>query len=819
MKPFQPSYFSSRNRFFRSSILCDRSLFLWLFVVAAVVPLSARQLLDIKPLPSGVELRVSDGLIRIHSVSAGAVEVVFEVPGRSNPPSEARATSAYPDLDTTWREFVDYYELRLPLLTVRIDRKSASLSYWRGAEPLFSERGGFFRGEGLYGFRFQLDEETLLMGGGSRVFGKMDRRGERLRLLNKPSYGYNTEAPLMYYSMPMVMRPEAAMLIFDNGARGTLDLGHTLGDLLEFSAEGGRMSYLVISAPDWPSLMREFSEVTGKQPLPPRWALGNISSRMGYRSQQEVLWVADGYRAKNVPLDAIVIDLFWFGPDLKGHMGNLAWDSETFPNPEKMMRELREEGVKTVLITEPFVLTSSKRYEEVASQGLLGTDSDGEPFLFDFYFGNTGLLDIFKPATIDWFWGIYKDLTLSGVSGWWGDLGEPEVHPDGLIHSAGVAQEVHNIYGHAWARLIAEGYARDFPNERPLILMRAGFVGSQRYGMIPWSGDVERSWGGLSSQVEIALQMSLQGLAYMHSDLGGFAGNSFDAELYTRWMQYGVFQPVYRPHAQEEVPPEPIFWDTATLDIVRRFIQLRYALTPYNYTLAEENSRTGMPLMRPLFFEEPHNVDLFNRTDGYLWGDAFLVYPVTAEEITSMEVYLPEGSNWFDFFSGKHYTGGRTISRQTPLGEIPIFVRAGSIIPMIPEVNSLDNYPHHHKIIHYWHDPSVPTRPAALYNDDGVTAQSEDKGPHERFTFEARQPSGPREPLMFSIARHGQDFPGRAESVRLDLVFHNWTSLPKSIQINGQSLPADEIQFDPSSRQLRFSTNIRDTNLQILVAP
>src|SRR5690606_20856548 len=143
--------------------------------------------------------------------------------------------------------------------------------------------------------------------------------------------------------------------------------------------------------------------------------------------------------------------------------------------------------------------------------------------------------------------------------GWWGDLGEPELHPSELRHATGSADELHNVYGHEWARTVYEGYRRDFMDQRPFILMRAGAAGSQRYGMIPWSGDVNRTWGGLRSQPEISLQMGIQGLAYMHSDLGGFAGDNLDDELYARWLQYGVFQPIYRPHAQEEVPSEPVF--------------------------------------------------------------------------------------------------------------------------------------------------------------------------------------------------------------------------------------------------------------------
>jgi alpha-glucosidase (family GH31 glycosyl hydrolase) len=197
-----------------------------------------------------------------------------------------------------------------------------------------------------------------------------------------------------------------------------------------------------------------------------------------------------------------------------------------------MMASLKKQQVRTVLITEPFILTSSGRWEEAKQNAILATGKDGKPYEYDFYFGHTGLIDITKPAARDWFWQRYAELKTLGADGWWGDLGEPEVHPDDIRHAGGSAAEVHNIYGHEWAKLIAEKSARFYPKERPFILMRAGYSGSQRFGMIPWSGDVNRSWGGLRSQPEIALQMGMQGMAYMHSDLGGFAGAVDDDELY-----------------------------------------------------------------------------------------------------------------------------------------------------------------------------------------------------------------------------------------------------------------------------------------------
>ena len=381
----------------------------------------------------------------------------------------------------------------------------------------------------------------------------------------------------MYYGLPAVVSSDKYMIVFDNSASGWLDIGETEPDTLQFEAVGGRTAYLVIAGDDYPALIRNYTDVTGRQPLPPRWAFGNFASRFGYRSEGELRDVVRRFRRQDIPLDAVVIDIYWFGPDIQGHMGNLDWDREAWPTPEDMIADLDRDGVKTIVVTEPFILSTSKRWQDAVNHGALAKDASGDPFRFDFYFGNTGLVDVFDETARDWFWQHYRMLFDQGIAGTWGDLGEPEVHPAQARHflsEAGIeagADEVHNAFGHEWTRMVYENQVANYPDVRPMIMMRSGFAGTQRYGVIPWTGDVARSWGGLKPQVELSLSMGLSGLAYTHSDLGGFTHGvppdhfePLDQELYIRWLQYGVFQPVYRPHAQDGVPPEPVFQDRET---------------------------------------------------------------------------------------------------------------------------------------------------------------------------------------------------------------------------------------------------------------
>jgi alpha-glucosidase (family GH31 glycosyl hydrolase) len=450
-----------------------------------------------------------------------------------------------------------------------------------------------------------------------------------------------------------------------------------------------------------------------------------------------------------------------------------------------MMADFKNKGVNTVVITEPFILTTSKRWQEAVQQGVLATDAAGKPFTFDFFFGNTGLVDVFKPQARDWFWNIYKDLKAGGVAGWWGDLGEPEMHPSGAHHAAGTADQVHNIYGHEWARLIADGYARDYPQERPFILMRSGYSGSQRFGMIPWSGDVHRGWDGLQSQMEIALQMGMQGQAYMHSDLGGFAGPVLDDELYVRWLQYGVFQPIFRPHAQEEVPSEAVFRTPAVKALARAAIRLRYAMLPYNYTAAFDDSRSGMPLMRPVLFDDPDNdmLPTAGVASTYLWGPDFLVAPVTEPGAVRKEVVFPrKGSVWFDFYTDEAHRGGIIETVATRPDRIPTFVRAGAFIPLAPPVQSTRDYSTAKLDLHYWHDAGVTASQGHLYDDDGRTAHAYESGKYELVRFASRLADGR---LDLTIAPEtGAAATPTART--FDLKVHNVAAKPRAVRAGGK---------------------------------
>ena len=738
-----------------------------------------------------LEVKTSDGSYLIKPYSDKIVETSF-IPNRDASDSQSAKQSFNPNshavvktAEKGWASF-NKTDNSLTLLTkgitVVINKSPFKITYSNLGKVLLSEKMGYTKvNDSTETLSFNLDNSEALYGGGARALG-MNRRGNRLQLYNRAHYGYETKAELMNFCIPLVMSSKLYAVHFDNAAIGYLDLDSKKDNTLTYETISGRKTYQVIVGDSWTDLVSNYTDLTGKQPLLPRWALGNFSSRFGYHNQDEIENTIKKFEQNQIPVDAIILDLYWFGKTIKGTMGNLEWDKDNFPNPDKMISDLNAKGLKTILITEPFILTTSSKWQEAVDKKVLVTDKTGKPATWDFYFGNTSVVDIFKPEGKDWFWNVYKRLINQGVGGMWGDLGEPEVFPSKVITVGGKADEVHNIYGHNWAKLIADGYKKDFPTQRPFILMRAGYSGSQRFGMVPWSGDVSRSWGGLQSQMEIALQMGMQGLGYMHSDLGGFAGDYFDNELYLRWLQYGVFNPIFRPHAQEDVASEVARKDIATMAKAKKSVELRYQLMPYNYTLSFDNNQKGTPLMRPLFFEEPNNPALTTVAGTYFWGNNFLITPITKAGVTSTEIYFPKSSNWFDFYTNEKHNAGTTDTVKVNEDYIPTFVRGGSFIPMIETIQNTSSYSLDNFNLHYYFDESVAHSTGMLYNDDGVTPNAFEKEQYEAVHFSSNTSA---KSLIIKIATvSGRNYTSKNKNV--SVFIHNISNKAKRIFVNGQ---------------------------------
>ena len=581
---------------------------------------------------------------------------------------------------------------------------------------------------GYQGFHILMKTGERIYGGGERAL-PLNRRGFRLALYNNPWYGYGLGADNLNYSVPFVTSTGGYGLFFDNPSKSYLDLGFKNKDSIEYAATSGEINcYVIFGSPQ--QILSSYHKLTGKQPLPPRWVFGNLMSRFGYTSEAQVKSILQQMQQDSIPVDAVIFDLFWFGNTIKGTLGNLEWvDKTKWPDPKKMIGGFRRSGINTVLVTEPFVLETSKNYK--ASKNFLAVDSAGRPYyLTDFYFGRGGLIDIFRPDARDWFWKFYKKQMELGVEAWWGDLGEPENHPVNLYHNLKAigakrlfrSTEVHNLYGHTWTKMLFEKYAKHYPNKRLFSLNRSGFAGSQRYGIFPWTGDVSRSWSGLQAQLPILLGMSMSGVPYVHSDAGGFAGGEGDNELYVRWLQFAAFTPVFRPHgtalyeidtAAFSFPSEAALIGEPYKAMAKQVIDLRYRMLPYNYTLAYKQATIGQPLISPLAYTWPDDQIAVEAEDEFMWGRNILVAPVLNKSFTTRRYYLPKG-RWYKQFTGQSIAGGKWFTDSADLTTTPYFIRAGSFMPLNEtRTSSISDS----LTIMYF--PSTERSTSEVYHDDG----------------------------------------------------------------------------------------------------
>lgn len=540
------------------------------------------------------------------------------------------------------------------------------------------------------------EKMTLTTPGNESFYGAGERgyslnlAADTLVMFNRQNYGYTAgeeRIKQMNITMPLLISSKGYAIVFDDYAAATL----TTSNPLTYTTEAGKpVDYYFISGitgdnrqARLDNLLSRLTRLTGRQELPPLWSLGYITSKYGYRTEAETRGVIDSLQRAGYPVDGIVLDLYWYGKEQD--MGRLEWDKDQWPNPVKMLSDLKKKGVNLVAISQPYVLRNGRaidNYNELAPKGMFVRDSLGNPGEVTIWVGHGGMFDVSNPDTRKWLAERYRQLTDMGVTGWWGDLGEPEVHPDSLYHYNGLkARQYHNLYGNDWSKIIYDMFKEQYPDRRLMTMMRGGTTGLQRYNVFPWSTDVSRSWGGLQPQITIMLNSGLSGMGYMSHDVGGFAidpENPVDPELYVRWLQLGTFSPILRTHSQQVSEP---YKYPEQQHIILPLVKERYAWLPYNYTLAFENASAGQPLVRPLNYYNSADTSLDSISDEYLWGRDVLIAPVLTQGATERKVTFPAGT-WLDMANPSNiYRGGETITYPAPLEVLPMFVRAGAFIP------------------------------------------------------------------------------------------------------------------------------------------
>ena len=728
----------------------------------------------------------SDGAtLTVQPYAPAVLRVAFYPSGTAAVPAPSLAVSAAPAAPAgTVADAPARLTLAAPGLTVLIEKDPLRLRYLRGTDTLLAETPGYFETGALRGVRFGLRAGEALYGTGARAL-PTNRRGQRVQLYNQARYGYQNGEANLNISIPLVLSGRGYGLFFDDVRPGYLDLGQADNAALEFGTENNRLTYFVFGQPDLPGLLAAYTALTGRQPLPPRWALGYIQSKYGYQTEAEARTIVQRMREQGFPLAGLVLDLYWFGG--MSRMGDLDWDRARFPNPVRMLRDFDSVGVKTVLIAEPYITQQSRNYAAASAGNFLARTTAGAPYVIgNFWAGSAGLLDMTDPVARGWLWPFYRARVQEGVAGWWSDLGEPETHPEAMRHFGGTAREVHNGFASQWAALLQDKYAQEFPAQRLFNLTRSGFAGMQRLGATPWSGDVQRSWSGLQAQVPLMLGMGLSGVGYEHSDAGGFTGGGQNNELYTRWLQFAAFTPIMRAHG-EGVPTEPVNYPEPYKSIVRDYARLRHRLLPTTYTLAWENSQTGAPLARPVDFNAPAPSAYANANDAYLWGDNLLVAPVLNPGQTQRTVALPPGGPWLDYWTNQQYVGGSTATVPAPLARLPLLVRAGSMVATQPYRASTAQGVLDTLQINYYPATGLGGLPAVVYDDDGRTPDAFAKNQYQLLHFQA-QPTGTADYTLTATAT-GPGYAGAPRRRVVEYAIQRVQTGPGSVTYQGRPVP------------------------------
>ncbi len=569
----------------------------------------------------------------------------------------------------------------------------------------------------------QLREGDHVFGLGERG-GGLDKRGAVWLNWNHDAAEHEPWTDPLYQSHPfffVLNNGTAYGIFFDNAHRSSFDMGKLAREYYSFGADGGELNYYIIPGPSPKDVLRRYGELVGTTPLPPSWALGYQQSRFSYSSAASVRRIARRLRAGRVPCDAIYLDIHYMDG-----FRCFTWNKQRFARPARLMRDLDKLGYRAVCIVDPGI--RKEPGYRVYDEGLAGDhfcrNDGGAAYVGKVWPGETVFPDYTRSATRRWWGDVHRELVETGVAGIWNDMNEPAdftfshgTVPMTVRHNndgePADHRACHNVYGMQMSRATFEGLRRMRPNERPFVLTRAGYAGVQRYAAV-WTGDNLSSWEHLRMSIPMLLNMGLSGICFCGADVGGFRGRP-SPELYARWLQLGVFYPLYRTHTAGGPQQDPAAFGGAHLRLNRRAVELRYRLSPYIYSQMRECEASGMPLLRPLLLEFPDHPEVHKCDDVFMFGDQLLVAPVVHEGAKTRTLTLPSGE-WYAFEGGERYEGRREYEIRVGPATIPIFARAGAVIPMQDVLQHLDRRPPEQLTLRVFPGNGG----GRYYNDDGV---------------------------------------------------------------------------------------------------
>ncbi|RXH57306.1 Alpha-glucosidase [Granulicella sibirica] len=654
--------------------------------------------------------------------------------------------------------------------------------------------------------------------------GPLDRGGQAFTMWNTDNFGWQESTDPIYKSIPFFIdfrEGRAFGVLFDNTWRSFFDFGREDEHAYSFGAPNGPIDYYLMYGPEPKEVVSTYAWLTGPTPLPPLWALGFQQSRYSYYPEAEFMAIASRLRADKIPSDALYLDI-----DYQKNNIPFTVDPEKFPKFPEMVKELAKDKFHLVVITDLHIAKQAgvgyKPYDTGVAGDHFVKNPDGSTFVGPVWPGPSVFPDFTRAQTRKWWGTLYKEFASEGVAGFWNDMNEPAVFetptktmPDNIQHridEPGFVKrttshlEIHNVFGMENSRGTYEGLLALEPNVRPFVLTRASYAGGQRYAST-WTGDNSSTWNHLRQTVPQIVNLGLSGFSMTGADVGGFAGSP-SPELLTKWIEYAAFQPIDRDHAAKGTRAHEVWADGPEQEAIRkRYIEERYKLMPYLYTAAEETSRDGIPIMRPLFLEFPHAtsdghpMDLDTGGGEFLFGGRMLVAAnPSPEEVNPYEVHLPPGT-WFDYWTGERFeraTKGQRLDLEqrdkltqdkplmiTPkLDTLPVYVRGGSILPIAPLTQSTEEAPNGPLTLRIYlsSDASEPCA-GEVYSDDGKSfAYRKGQFARVRFTCKIR-PDGS---MAVDAAQQEGSYTPWWKTYRIEV--YGWTPKDRKVEVEGKVL-------------------------------
>ena len=790
---------------------------------AAADIVSFARITALTPLPNGIELR--DGAL-IMRITALRDDVLRIRAGNAALPEDAswavlpEARSA--SVAVTQESNAATAGFRTATLRVTVDRATGQVTLLDRAGNILQQDTEPIQFQGDH-FRIakSMPANEHYFGLGDKT-GSFDRRDQAFRMWNTDAYGWQESTDPLYKSIPFYLSYRAGVslgVLIDNTWPSSFDFGKTLGNTFQYRAEGGPADIYLLYGPSAKHVLESYAWLTGPTPLPPLWALGFQQSRYSYLTQERVLQVADRLRKDRIPADAIYLDI-----DYQDKNRPFTVNKEAFPDMSSMVATLHQEKFHVVAITDLHIAYLPHQHYGPFDSGIAGNhflkNADGSLYVGAVWPGPSVFPDFTRQQTRAWWGTLYKHFTKIGIDGFWNDMNEPSVFnsvktmPDTVVHHidepgfcarTATDREIHNVYGMENSRATFDGQLALKPDVRPFVLTRASYAGGQRYAAT-WTGDDSATWNHLRLTTSMLKNLGLSGFSLSGADVGGYAGTP-SPELLTRWIEIAAFQPIDRDHAEKGTGDhEPWANGPEQEDIRRRFIQERYKLLPYLYTVMEEGTHTGLPLLRPIFLEFPnaasdrHPIDVdLNASGEFMVGpDLLVAAPPSLDKMDDYDAELPS-AGWYDFWTGKRVGEGdspglvddlqpeaakgavlSTTRVHPKLEELPVFVRPGAILPMEPPVQSTDEKPEGPLTLRVFPGPNCA---GEIYQDDGSSfAYRRGKFLRIRSTCTL---SADKKEVTVHIGKHEGDYPAWWKEISVEV--SGFTKPPSSVTVNGTS--------------------------------